>query len=67
MAPMKNTRLDSAEFTEQLINLVRERTYIYDPTDKRHKDQVRINQAWMAIAEQLDLNDGKQGKQVKII
>ena len=54
MAPKRLSR----EQTEQLIELVRERPYLYDVRDPDHADSTMVANAWMAITEKMGLKDG---------
>ena len=51
MAPKRLSR----EQTEQLIELVRERPYLYDVRDPDHADSTMVANAWMAITEKMGL------------
>ena len=43
------------EQTENLFELVRQKTFIYDTRDLDHADAPRIANAWMAITEKMSL------------
>ena len=49
----------SREQTERLIELVRDRPYLYDVRDPDHADStIMVANAWMAITEKMGLKNG---------
>ena len=54
MAPKRLSR----EQTQQLIEYVRERPYLYDVRDPDHADATMVANAWKAITEKMGLKDG---------
>ena len=48
----------SREQTEQLIELVQERPYLYDVRDPDHADSTMVANAWMALTEKMGLKNG---------
>ncbi|KAJ8043340.1 hypothetical protein HOLleu_10386 [Holothuria leucospilota] len=53
---MASKRLSKDE-TEQLIELVRQKPYLYDVTDPDHADATKVANAWQAITEKMGLQD----------
>ena len=47
----------SREQTEELIELVRQKPYLYDVTDPDHADATMIANTWLAITRKMGLND----------
>lgn len=47
----------SREQTEELIELVRQKPYLYDVTDPDHADATMIANTWLAITEKMGLKD----------
>lgn len=46
--------------TLSLINSVKEREWLYNRGDERHKDKELVARSWMEISEEVDLTpDGK--------
>ena len=55
MAPKQLSR----EQMEQLVELVRERPYLYDVRDPDHADStIMVANAWMPITEKMGLKNG---------
>ena len=51
--------LDSDAKISALFNLVKQHPYLYDPRDTRHKDVFLVQQTWVNIAKELELEDRK--------
>ena len=50
------------EQTEELIEHVRRRPYLYDVTDPNHADAGMVANAWVAITEKMGLKDKGEAK-----
>ena len=48
----------SDAFYESLIELVKEKPYLFDPREKGYKDTVLVHQTWVAIAQKMGVEDG---------
>ena len=48
----------SDAFYEKLIELVKEKPYVFDPREKGYKDTVLVHQTWVAIAQKMGVEDG---------
>jgi len=46
-------KIKTREQTEQLIELVRQNTALYDPTSRCHKDAIMLANIWKTIAREM--------------
>lgn len=47
------------ETTEKLIELVRERRFLYDLSEPDYKNRHKIKSAWLEVAVEMGIEDGK--------